>query len=421
MNTKSTFQGRVPVRTVSVLIAPLVALALAAAPSGVEAKKSKAQKAYKKGVNAAKVGNYEEAIEHFEEARARGAPPVTLYNIGKCYEALGQFYVAVDYYEEYLEYPKAKKVKKIRAKIDELHLKPSVVTFMSVPPGSEVQRQHDDKTVDKVGVTPLELTLESGEHVYFLVKPGYKKKQLLINAGFGKPYKLEITMTPSEDEVVVKPTEVGKKKKKRKKGPYDPVGFYMEIGAGAAVHPYVYVPYEHDTGTEIEDRKVGMQVGGDFSFGLGWAFSHTTESGFMLGLRADLRTYRLEGVDRLSGDRVDVVSLFASVLLVPAFKVYLEDFLALEFSLPFGLAWLVPGSGVGEDSRINLVDGYISGGNLLLFDLGVGAGLKFQLVRGLYLTVEPVRLHMFFPTAKWKNGARVLLDIDFGIRLGYEF
>lgn len=421
MKTMSTFQGRVSVRTVAVLVAPVVALALALAPSDVQAGKSKAQKAYKKGVNAAKVGKYEEAIEHFEEARARGAPPVTLYNIGKCYEALGQFYVAVDYYEEYLDYPNAKKVKKIRRKIDELYLKPSVVTFTSVPPGSEVQKQHDDMTVDKVGVTPLELTLESGEHVYFLVKSGYKKKKLVINAGFGKPYELEITMTPDDVQTVVEPTKVGKKKKKRKKGPYDPVGFYMEIGVGAALHPYVYVPYEHDTGTEIEDRSVGTQVGGDFSLGLGWAFSHTTESGFMLGLRADFRTYGLRGVDRFTGDRFDETSLFAAILLVPAYKVYLEDFLALEFSLPFGLAWLVPGGGVDDDSRVNLVDGYITGGNLLLFDLGVGAGLKFQLVRGLYLTLEPVRLHMFFPTAKWRNDAKVLLDLDFGIRLGYEF
>ena len=85
------------------------------------------------------------------------------------------------------------------------------------------------------------------------------------------------------------------------------------------------------------------------------------------------------------------------------------------------MAWLVPGSGVDGDSRINLVDGFITGGNLLLFDLGVGAGLKFQLARGLYLTIEPVRMHMFFPMAKWRNEAKFLLDLDFGIRLGYEF
>jgi hypothetical protein len=413
------FQGSV--RVAALLAAPLVALALASAPTGVSAKKSQAQKAYKKGVKAAKKGEYEEAIKSFEEARARGAPPVTLYNIGKCYEALGQFYVAVDYYEEYLEYPKAKKVKKIRRKIDELYLKPSVVTFTTVPPGSEVQKQHDDMTVDKVGVTPLEITLEAGQHIYFLVKSGYKKKKLIIDAGFGKPYELEITMTPDQVAGPVEPTQIGKKKKKRKRGPYDPVGFYMEIGGGAALHPYTYLTYEHDTGTGIEDRKVGTQVGADASFGLGWAFSHTTLSGFMLGLRANFRTYKLEGVDHLSGDSVDSTALFASLLVVPAYKVYLEDFLALEFSLPLGIAWLVPGSDADDDSRINLVDGYISGGNLLLFDLGVGAGLKFWLVRGLYLTIEPVRLHMFFPLTKWKNDAKVLTDLDFGIRLGYEF
>ena len=421
MNMNSTSRIRAPLGSAAFLVAALLALAFSALPLEAHAKKSAAQKAYKAGVKAAKVGNYEKAIKSFEEARARGAPPVTLYNIGKCYEALGQFYVAVDYYEEYLDYPKAKKVKKIRKKIDELYLKPSVVTFTTVPPGSEVQKEHDDKTVDKVGVTPLELTLEAGEHVYYLIKSGYKKKKLVIDAGFGKPYDLEVTMTPEEDEAVVEPTTVGKKKKKRKAGPYDPVGFYMEIGAGAALHPYVYVPYEHDTGTEVEERKVGTQVGGDFSFGLGWAFSHTTESGFMLGLRTNFRTYQLEGIDRLSGDRVDEGALFVSMLLVPSYKVYLEDFLALEFNLPLGLGWLVPGSGVDEDSRINLVDGYISGSSLLLFDLGVGAGLKFQLYRGLYLTVEPVRLHLLFPLAKWKNDAKVLTDLDFGVRFGYEF
>ena len=86
MNMKSMMPGGVPVRSLSILVAPLVALALATAPTGAHAKKSKAQKAYKKGVKAAKQSNYEEAIKHFEEAMSKGDVEAT----GKEYKLVVQ-------------------------------------------------------------------------------------------------------------------------------------------------------------------------------------------------------------------------------------------------------------------------------------------------------------------------------------------
>jgi hypothetical protein len=405
------------------MLVPLIALSLVAAPMGAEAKKkkrkkSKAQKLYKKAVNAAKVGNYQEAISYFEESRARGAPPVTLFNIGKCYEAMGQFYVAVDYYEEYLTFPKAKKIKKIKKRMEELRIKPSEVTFDTIPIGCEVHKEHDDKTTKKIGVTPLQITLEAGDHTYYVIKEGYKRKRVKIEAGYGMPFNLEITMTPSGEEEAA-PVEPEPETKKKE---YKPVGVYMEIGGGVALYPYTYVGYTRlDSSGSEEDHKVGFMVGGDASFGIGWNHKHGVNTGFALGARAGFRPLSVDTWNRTDDEEATFTSMFATLLLVPAFQVNVHERLALEFSLPLGIAWFVPHGDIDRDTKVFLVDGYIEGGNLLLLDLGVGAGLKVMLVRGLYMTIEPVRLQALFPLSGWHNKTKALVDLDMGIRLGYEF
>jgi hypothetical protein len=395
-------------------VAPFLALSIALVPAAGHAasKKSKAQKLYKKAVQAAKIGEYDEAIRFFEEARARGAPPVTLFNIGKCYEAMGEFYVAVDYYREYLTYPKAKKKAKIEKRIEELRIKPSVVTFDSIPVGAEVHEEHDDGTTKKLGMTPLELTVEAGDKTYYLIKKGFKTKRVRLDAGFGKPFPLEITLTPEVEAAQIE-LEKALEARQKKKKEYHPVGLYLEIGAGAALYPYTYVEYESGTGTE----SLGFSAGADTSFGLGWRFAHGVSTGFALGLRGNFRTMTL----RLTGDGLSYTSLVAEVLAVPAFQVRLHEILGLELTLPLGIAWLVPGGGSNEDFRVDLVDGYIDGSNLMLLDVGFGAGLRFALARGLYLDLEPARIHLLVPLRSWQNDVKLLVDVDVGVRLGYEF
>ena len=69
---------------------------------------------------------------------------------------------------------------------------------------------------------------------------------------------------------------------------------------------------------------------------------------------------------------------------------------------------------------VDLVGGRISNGNVALFDLGAGAALRIKLVSGLYLTVEPVRLHILFPFKTWGTGTRALFDLDITARIGFQ-
>jgi len=187
-----------------------------------------------------------------------------------------------------------------------------------------------------------------------------------------------------------------------------------------ALHPYTYVQYtEPPPGTDVHNNK--FKAGADTSFGAGWRYNFKDDMGIGAGLRVNFRTYKIEGTELTSGDSVDAVSLFVTLLAVPSFHWEFHEILTLEASLPLGLAWLVPMGKIDEDVRVNLVNGYIDGASLLFFDLGVGAALRIKIVDGLYATIEPVRLHMLFPFATWKNDVKSLFDIDFGARVGFAF
>ncbi len=406
-------------RSISFPLAVLVALSIAASPARAE-DEDEAHEKYTKGIEAAKAENYEEALEYFKEAEELGAPPAVLYNIAKCYDHLGQFHLALEYYEEYVEQPKGKK-KDVKERIEEIKVLPSVVKLLTEPPGCEVHEELEDGTKEKVGITPLEISVEKGQHVFLVTKTDYVEETVEIEALNGKPFDIEVEMTPEEGKEPDKGGEgdEGKKKKKKKKKDAAPLGLYVELGAGVALHPYGFVQYEDLSSGDVENN--GFQAGADTSFGAGWRHDFSDDMGIGAGLRVGFRTYRLEGTDRLSGDGVEAVSLFTTLLAVPSFHWKFHDILTLEASLPLGIAWLVPTGKIDADVKANLVNGFIDGANLVLFDLGVGAALRIKIVDGLYATVEPVRLQMLFPLAKWKNDVKSLFDIDIGARVGFAF
>ena len=85
---------------------PVAALAVLLLSGAVRAgDEEKAKELYQQAVDLAKDGRYTEAVPLFEEAYSLGAPPVALYNIGRCYESLGKFGLAVDYYQRYVAAP----------------------------------------------------------------------------------------------------------------------------------------------------------------------------------------------------------------------------------------------------------------------------------------------------------------------------
>ncbi|MBW2263122.1 MAG: tetratricopeptide repeat protein [Deltaproteobacteria bacterium] len=372
---------------------------------------------YKKGVDLAKVGEYEEAIKHFEEARMRGAPDQTLFNLGKCYEGLGLFHVAVDYYDQYLESPNAKHVDAVKDVVEELRIKPSKLVFTSEPQGAEVRQVLEDGTEVKLGVTPFEHTAEAGEFTFIVTKEGLGEKKVTLEAGYGKPYDLEIDLTADDVEVDVidksktlddlgakEPEPEPEPEPPRPKPVFPKLGLAIELGAGAALFPHA---------------EVDFQAGGIFTFGAAYRFSLGVKSGLSAGLRFTFRSYELTGSQ--GGDDRTWKAFMIHILAVPGYQIEVHEKLGLDLTLPLGIVILNPTDNLSDSAWIDLVDGRISGGNVALFDLGVGAALRIKLVSGLYVTVEPVRLHILFPFKSWGNGTKALFDLDITARIGFQF
>ncbi len=365
------------------------------------AQEKEAKKLYDKGVALAKEGSYEEAISYFEEARTRGAPDETLFNLGKCYEALGLFHVAVDYYEEYLDSPQPKKPKKVAKLIEELRLKPSTLKFDSEPAGAEVRQVLLDGTESTLGTTPFEYRAEAGEFTFVIVKEGFEKKQITMETGYGKPFNLVITLGSDDVDVQVVDTSAKPEKHEVALG-FPRVGLAVDLGGGVSLFPY---------------PDVGFEAGGDFTLAVAYRFGHMVDTGLALGLRLDVRSYNL-ACTLESGERARWSAVMAHILAVPAYQFNLHERIGLELSLPLGIAVLSPPGSLPSTARIDLTDGFVSGGGLAMFELGLSASLRIALVSALYLVVEPVRMRILVPFGQWRPA---LFDMDILVRLGFEF
>lgn len=70
-----------------------------------DAERRSAAEHFRKGQAAQKAERFREAIEEYEQAHALVPHPNTLFNIAVCYEKLGEWSQAADYYERYLDEP----------------------------------------------------------------------------------------------------------------------------------------------------------------------------------------------------------------------------------------------------------------------------------------------------------------------------
>ena len=93
----------------SLMFAPLPALAapaetdeIADAPEGEDENRQRAIEAYQRGTQLYNEAKFEEALDAFEEAATLYASPDFQFNIGKCYERLGEYEQAIHHYEIYL-------------------------------------------------------------------------------------------------------------------------------------------------------------------------------------------------------------------------------------------------------------------------------------------------------------------------------
>jgi hypothetical protein len=176
-----------------------LAAALAPVTAGAQEFSQESIETYQAGLEAFNAGNLEQAIELFRESyEVHHGHPNALYNIGQCYERLGDLEQAINYYEQYLASDLAEGRDEVYGRIRELRARKAVFTLRTVPAGATVS------VTDANGLalpeyatttTPCELELAPGTFVLHFEREGYTPRTQVVEGGLGRRAVIEITLS----------------------------------------------------------------------------------------------------------------------------------------------------------------------------------------------------------------------------------
>lgn len=178
-----------------------IALALAlAAPAPARADDKKARELFEKGVELFERGDHAGARESFEAAAKLVDYPIVLYDLGLCYEALGDPVRAVRTMEKVLAAPgslKAERVEHAKKTLEEQRKKIARLTLRSKPDGAEVRVGGV-----LVGRTPLvDVELPAGTAHIEVTLDGHGVQRKSENLGGQQKVELELTLEPSQKKL----------------------------------------------------------------------------------------------------------------------------------------------------------------------------------------------------------------------------
>ncbi|MCP3098656.1 PEGA domain-containing protein [Myxococcus sp. K15C18031901] len=156
-----------------------------------------ARRAFERGSQLYQQARYAEAAAAFEEAHSRLPTGVILYNLGQCYEKLGDLEKALASYREYLRLePRAKDREGVQQRIADLDtrfeaMRQPLVSVTSEPAGAQVRLDGQDR-----GQTPWSAPIEAGKHALELSLPNHQpvKRDLTVRAG--EPIQLQLVLLP---------------------------------------------------------------------------------------------------------------------------------------------------------------------------------------------------------------------------------
>ncbi|MBN1654255.1 MAG: PEGA domain-containing protein [Deltaproteobacteria bacterium] len=178
----------------SVFVAPL---AQAEESAAVE----RARTLFNIGVQRYDQGNYQGALEAFEEAyRLRPHPAVRL-NMASCYDHLGRDANAVFHYERYLEEAGGDKErqKDVEEALEKLYKKMGKLTVTVSPDGSTVLV---DDSEPRVSPIKEPIHLEAGEHKITVTQNGYEPAKRRVKIGRGELTEIIIALKKKSDAAV---------------------------------------------------------------------------------------------------------------------------------------------------------------------------------------------------------------------------
>jgi hypothetical protein len=272
---------------------------------------------HRRGVEAFEHGEIEEAIRLFQEAfDVHHGHPVALFNLGECYERLGEVDRAVEYFERYLASEDAEDRATVSERIRNLRARPAAISLRSRPAGAAVVVTDVDENriaaIPQV-VTPAELTLPVGTFILRFELAGAPMQARIVEGGLGRRVTLEVIFPDEEIRNDAAPQEPDEPSQRR---------VYLEAGGG----PVVVL-----TGSQ------NVFVTGGGGLLVGYEFG-TRRWRFALGGEVSASAYPIDV--RQTGARH--ASSFLDLSIVPAARLELHQKLRLVLSAAVGVGLYVP-------------------------------------------------------------------------------
>lgn len=269
-------------------------------------------RSFQAGVEAYDRGDLDAAIRFFRESyEVHRGHPIALYNIGECYERLGEVELAVEHFERYVASEQVEERDQVYERIRNLRSRRAVFTLRSTPPGATVTVW--DEAGNRLSefpdiLTPGEVHLPPGTFVLRFDMAGMGARSQVVEGGVGRRVTLDVAMSePVAPPDVTAPGEWSV-------GPLH-FGAYGGLAAhlNGAAEVFAASGFGVFGGYVLGEGEWRFQIGGDLSF----------------------LPY---GID--AGDRH--FSSFVSISAVPGVRWALGDSLHLTGSLAAGLSLYVP-------------------------------------------------------------------------------
>lgn len=183
----------------------LVALLLSApaakkAPAPVAAEDAttkKAKELFSWGQKLYKQARYAEAVEKFEEAYAVRPHPVIYFNIGKCYEQLGDTAKALRSYRDYLRLsPDASDRETVSDAIANLERRLREKGLQQLMVFADPPSAHIAVDGRELGTSPVSVELVAGNHQLVVTAEGYEKVERSFVMQLSRATEMSISLRP---------------------------------------------------------------------------------------------------------------------------------------------------------------------------------------------------------------------------------
>lgn len=259
-----------PVLLIPLLLAapPKKAPAPAPAPAQEDATVKKAKDLFQWAQKLYKQARYAEAISRFEEAYSVRPHPVIYFNIGKCYEQLGETAKALRAYRDYLRLlPDAKDRETVNDAIANLERRlrekgQQQLMVFADPPSARISV--DGK---ELGSSPASVELVAGNHTLLVQADGYERVERSFVMQVTRATEMTITLRPQpKDAPLADAPKVDPQK-----------AVVTDVGPPPPPPPVVVVPVEPGRKPRVWTWVAGGVAVASAGGGVGlWAASNST-------------------------------------------------------------------------------------------------------------------------------------------------